>query len=222
MLVWARPVISPGPLADLTVSQVLLEVRDEGTKTGDPLVYGPSIRDERITTEVMARRIGQLMLAGSIQASPSVQLRLPINRWLKAGDGIRVTGDLFDLPLPDSSPFQATEVRKVIEPEAGIAFDLVSSAPEKVGAFFMRRFADDPLDTRVGAVVAVYRNELGGRVYDVAAAGRILYGLKAHPVLGELMIGETVQIARASRSALNYLIVARTTEVFGEERICYV
>ncbi len=222
VIVWARPKIDIGPLADLTVSQVLLEVRDEATKKSEPLVYGPTIRDERITTEIMARRVGQILLAGSKDGSPSITLRLPMNKWLRAGDGIRVTGDELDLELPQSRPFQATHIRKVIEPETGKAYDVVSSAPDRIGAFFGRKFGDDPLDTRVGAVVAVYRNELGGRVYDVASAGRILYGLKAGPILSELAVGETVQIARMSTGALNYLIVARTTEVFGEERICYV
>jgi len=222
VIVWARPRVVGGPLADLTVSQVLLEVRDEDTKKGEPLVYGSAVRDERITTEVMARRIGQVLLAGASQATPSVTLRLPMNRWLKAGDGIRVTGDVLDLPLPTSRPFQATEVRKVLEPETGEAYDLVSSFPERTGALFKARFGEDPLDTTVGVIVAVYRNEFGGRVYDVAAAGRVLYGLKSYPLLGQLAVGETVQIAKASRSSLGYLIVARTTEVFGEERICYV
>jgi len=141
---------------------------------------------------------------------------------MKAGDGVRITGEVMDFPCESSRPFQATEVRKVIEPQSGQAYDVVSSAPEKIGAFLSRGFTEDPLDTRVGAVVGVYRNELSGRVYDVAAAGRILYGLKAGPLLGELAVGETVQIARATRGALSYMIVARTTQVFGEERVCYV
>jgi hypothetical protein len=68
----------------------------------------------------------------------------------------------------------------------------------------------------------VYRNETGGRVYDVAAGGQVLYGLKSHPVLGEIGVGETVQVARVSRGSLGYLVIARTTDIFGEERICYV
>ena len=222
VIVWARPKVDAGPLADLTVSQVILEVRDLSTKSGEPLVYGPAIRDERITTEVMARRIGQIVLAGSKQASPSVKLRLPLNRWLRAGDGIRITGDALDFELPDSRAFQATEVRKIFEPETGKSWDLVTSAPEKIGTLFMKGVGDDPLDTRVGIVVAVYRNEIGGRVYDVSASGRILYGLKAYPLLGELVVGETVQVAHVSKSAISYMIVARTTDVFPKERICYV
>jgi len=222
VIVWARPKVDMGPLADLTVSQVLLEVRDKGTLSGEGLVYGPTIRDERITTDVLARRVGQILLAGSKEGVPSVTLRLPLNRWMKAGDGVRITGEVMDFPSESSRPFQATEVRKVIEPQSGQAYDVVSSAPEKIGAFLSRGFTEDPLDTRVGAVVGVYRNELSGRVYDVAAAGRILYGLKAGPLLGELAVGETVQIARATRGALSYMIVARTTQVFGEERVCYV
>ena len=222
VIVWARPKVDAGPLADLTVSQVLLEVRDSGTKSGEPLVYGPPIRDERITTEVMARRVGQIMLAGSEQNSPSVKLRLPLNRWLKAGDGIRITGDILDLELPDSRGFQTTEVRKIFEPETGKSWDVVTSAPEKTGALFMKGIGEDPLDTRVGIVIAVYRNEIGGRVYDVSAAGRTLFGLKAYPLLGELAVGETVQIAHVSRGTMSYLVVARTTDVFTEERICYI
>ena len=222
VIVWARPRISGGPLADLTVSQVLLEVRDKATLSGAALVYGPGVRDERITTEVLARRVGQVLIASASQAAPAVKLRLPLNRWLKAGDGVRVTGDVLDLPLPASRPFQATDVVKVFEPHTCKAYDIVSSAPERVGLGLRRMLGEDPLDTRVGVVVAVYRNELGGRVYDVAAAGSILYGIKAWPVLGELAVGEAVQIARATTGALSYLIVARTTEVFGKERICYV
>jgi len=222
VIVWAKPKIDMGPLADLTVSMVLLEVRDSETQSGKPLVYGPTIRDERITTEVLARRIGQALLAESKASSPSIELRLPLNRWLRAGDGIRITGADLDLSLPDSRPFQATSVRKIIEPEKCLAYDIVTSAPARVGAMMSRGFREDPLDTKVGAVIAVYRNELGGRVYDVAASGRILYGLKAGPLLGELGVGETVQIARASSGALSYMIVARTTEIFGSERICYV
>jgi hypothetical protein len=222
VIVWARPKISAGPLADLIVGQVLLEVRDSGTRTGEPLVYGPPVRDERITTEVMARRIGQILLAGSDQESPSVKLRLPLNRWLRAGDGVRITGDILDLNLPASREFQVTGVRKIFEPETGKSWDIVSSAPDKTGALFTKRLGDDPLDTRVGTVIAVYRNELGGRVYDVSASGTTLFGLKPYPLLGEVMVGETVQIARATKGAMSYLIVARTTEVFPEERICYV
>jgi len=222
VIVWARPKVAGGPLADLTVSQVLLEVRDEATKGDASLVYGPAIRDERITTEIMARRIGQVMLAESKQARPSVRFRLPMNRWLKAGDGIRISGDLFDLELPEGRPVQATEVRKVIEPEDGVAYDVVSSEIGEVVRSLTSRFEGDPLDTRVGVVIALYRNENGGRVYDVGSSGQVLYGLKAHPVLGEIGVGETVQLARASKGALSYLIVARTTEIFGEERICYV
>jgi hypothetical protein len=222
VIVWARPKVDTGPLADLTVSQVLLEVRDSGTKTGKPLVYGPSIRDERITTEVMARRIGQITLAGSVQMSPSVKIRLPLNRWLRAGDGIRITGDILDFEIPDSRAFQATEVRKIFEPETGKSWDVVASAPDKIGDIFMRGIGGDPLETKVGIVVAVYRNEIGGRVYDVSVGGQTLYGLKAYPLLGELMVGETVQVSKITRGAMSYMIVARTTEVFPEERICYV
>ncbi len=222
VIVWARPRVEAGPLADLTVSQVLLEVRDEETKSGKALVYGPAIRDERITTEVMARRVGQIMLASASQSARPVALRLPLNRWLRAGDGIRVTGDGMDLPLPGSRPFQATEVRRVIEIDECKAYDVVSGDPGGVGRLFRTKFGDDPLDTRVGVIVAVYRNELGGRVYDVASAGRIYYGLKSHPILGELAVGETVQVAKADSGALSYIIVARTTEVFGRERVCHV
>jgi hypothetical protein len=222
VIVWARPRIDFGPLADLTVSQVLLEVRRESTRHGEALIYGPPIRDERITTEVLARRIGKVVLAAGSDARPAVTLRLPLNRWLRAGDGVRITGDAIDLPLPASRPFQATEVRKVFEPESGAAYDIVSSAPGKAVSQLMRGLGHDPLDTRVGVVVAVYRNELGGRVYDVAAAGQILYGLKAWPSLGEVTVGEIVQVSRATSGALSYLIVARTTELFGSDRVCYV
>ncbi|MCX6646208.1 MAG: carboxypeptidase-like regulatory domain-containing protein [bacterium] len=222
VIVWARPKVEMGPLADLTVSMVLLEVRDLSTKSGEPLVYGPAIRDNRVTTEVMARRIGQIMLAGSKQMSPSIKLRLPLNRWLRAGDGIRITGDILGFALPESRSFQATEVRRIFEPESGKSWDLVTSAPDKTGALLMRGIGEDPLDTRVGVVTAVYRNEIGGRVYDVSSAGSILYGLKAYPLLGELAVGESVQVARITRSALSYLVVARTTDVFPEERVCYV
>lgn len=222
VIVWARPRIAAGPLADLTVSQVLLEVRDEETKSGKTLVYGPAVRDERITTEVMARRVGRIMLATSSQDAPSITLRLPVNRWLKAGDGIRVTGDTLDLGLPQSRPFQATAVRKVVEPENGTAYDIVTSDPASVGLSFGRQYTDDPLDTKVGTVIAVYRNELGGRVYDVSAGGGILYGVKSWPLLGEVAVGETVQVAKITKGALSYMIVARTTEVFGGERVCYV
>jgi len=211
-----------GPLADLTVSQVLLEVRDSTTQSGTPLVYSPAVRDERITTEVLAKRIGEIILSESKASTPSVEFRLPMNRWLKAGDGIRVTGDELDLSLPGSRAFQATSVRKIIEPENSIAYDIITSSPGKIGSLLTRQLNTDPLDTQVGAVIAVYRNEIGGRVYDIAAGGRVLFGLKAGPILGELFVGETVQIARASRGALGYLIVARTTEIFGRERVCYI
>jgi hypothetical protein len=222
VIVWARPKIDMGPLADLTVSQVLMEVRLESTRHGTPLVYGPPIRDERITTEVLAKRVGQIVLAGAIQESPAVSLRLPPNRWLRVGDGVRATGETLDLPLPESRPFQVTELRKIFDPVRGKAHDIVASSPGRVGSTFARGLGQDPLDTRVGVVVAVYRNELGGRVYDVAADGSILYGLKAWPTLGEVRVGETVQVSRATSGALSYLIVARTTELFGEGRICYV
>lgn len=222
VIVWARPRVTMGPLADLTVSQVLLEVRLESTKSGTPLVYGPAVRDERITTEVLARRIGEVILAEGRQSAPSVTLRLPMNRWLKAGDGIRVTGRISALPWPAGSSFQAAVVRKVFCPAKGIAHDIVSSSTGKVSRALSRGLGEDPLDTRVGVVIAVYRNELGGQVYDVAAAGRVLYGLKAWPALGELRVGETVQVSRSTSGGLSYLVVARTSEVFGEGRICYV
>jgi len=222
VIVWARPVVESGPLSDLMVSQVLLEVRDEGTLSGEELVYGPTIRDGRITTEVLARRIGQVLLASEGSATQSITLTMPLNRWLKAGDGIRITGDAIDLTLPESREFQVTGVRKVINIGKGCAYDVVTSAPEKAGAFLIGKVETDPLDTHVGIVVAIYRNELGGRVYDVAADGQIMYGLKPYPLLGEIAIGEAVQVAKASRNAVSWMIVARTSDVFGKERICYV
>ncbi len=222
VIVWARPKVSFGPLADLVVSRVLLEVRDQSTLTGAELVYGPTVRDDRITTEILARRIGKILLASASQATPAITLRLPINRWLKAGDGILVTGDELDLELPEGKPFQATEVRKVFEPESGKAYDIVSSSAREIARAFARRLGDDPFDTRVGTIIATYRSELGQRVYDVSTEGRIVYGLGAWPVLSELGVGENVQVARASKGALTYMIVARTSDLFGEERICYV
>jgi hypothetical protein len=222
VIVWARPRISMGPLADLTVSQVLLEVRDKSTQSGAKLHYGPAVRDDRITTEVLAKRIGKILITSSLQESPAIMLRLPLNRWLRAGDGIRITGDTLDLDLPVGKPFQATEVMKVLIPGEGKAYDIVSSAPRRVASAFSRAIGEDPLDTRVGTIIATYRNELNMRVYDVEADGRVYLGLGVSPLLGEIMVGETVQIAKVTKGALTYLIVARTTDVFGEERICYV
>ncbi|HDS29909.1 MAG TPA: carboxypeptidase regulatory-like domain-containing protein [Firmicutes bacterium] len=222
VIVWARPRMSMGPLADLTVRQVLLEVRDKSTLSGANLVYSPAIRDNRITTEVLAKRIGRILLTASSQESPAITLRLPMNRWLRAGDGIRITGEEFDLSLPDGKPFQVTELVKVIEPEKGKAYDIVSSSPRRVARILSGGIDEDPLDTRVGTLVATYRNELHMRVYDVESCGRIYYGLGASPVLGEIAVGETVQIAKVSKGALTYLVVARTSDIFGRERICYV
>lgn len=222
VIVWARPKVSMGPLADLTVSQVLLEVRDSSLLSGGTIIYGHAVRDNRITTEVLAKRIGKILITSSEADSPGIRLRLPLNRMLKAGHGIRIIGDLLDLDAPEGKPFQATQLTKVIEPVKAIAYDIVSSMPRKTASVFAGKLGDDPLDTRVGTIIATYRNELGARVYDVEASGRIYHGIGSWPVLGELGVGESVQIARVSRGALVYLIVARTTDVFGEERICYV
>ena len=115
-----------------------------------------------------------------------------------------------------------TELRKVLDPVHGKSHDIVSSSPGKVASTSAKGIGNDPLDTQVGVVIAVYRNELGGKVYDVSAEGTVLYGLKAWPVLGEVGVGEIVQVSKATSGALSYLIVARTTELFGEGRICYV
>ena len=222
VIVWARPLIDPGPLADLTVSMVILEARDESTLSGSPLSYGNTIRDERITTEILARRIGKILIDTVGAINPSFTIKTPLNRWIKAGDGIRLTGDEIDNPLPSSENFQATSIRKIFDPSTGSAHDFISCDPGSIGNYLAGKLREDPLDTHVGTVVAVYRNELYGRVYDVSASGTTYYSLKSGPLLGALKVGEIVQIAKAKSGALGFYIVARTTEIFPEGRIVYV
>lgn len=218
VIVWARARIDMGPLADLRVSQVLLEVRLDSTRKGETLSYAPAVRDDRITTEVLAKRIGKIILFESKQGVPNITLKLPLNKMLRAGDGVRLKGE----PIGSGTRFQITELRKVIDMAKNEAVDIVSSSASRVAREYVRSLAEDPLDTRVGIIVSTYRNELGGRVYDVASDGKILYNLKAAPILGELAVGETVQVSKVSTGALSYLIVARSTNLFGKERICYV
>lgn len=226
VIVWARPLLNMGPLADLTVSQVLLEIRDSSTLIGGNISYSPAVRDDRVTTEVLAKRIGKVLISSASQEYPSFSVKLPMNRWLKSGDGIRLSGDTLGTPLPASRTFQATRVKRIFDPQSGSGHDIVDSNPGSISSLLRKSLRDDPLDTQVGIVVAVYRNEVYGRVYDVAMGGtyggRIFYGLKAGPILGEVLVGETVQVAKPSSGSMNYIIAARTTEIFGKERIVYV
>ncbi|HYE78461.1 MAG TPA: carboxypeptidase-like regulatory domain-containing protein, partial [bacterium] len=93
--VWGRPRVPEGEVQDLTLGQVRVRVRAEGVDEPD-LRQAPTVRDERLTTERLAIRVGQIVLWASHQSAVQRALTAAPNPLLRPGDRITIRGSAGD------------------------------------------------------------------------------------------------------------------------------
>jgi len=221
VIVWAKPSIEALGLREYTVDQLRLEVRAKAVLTGSPLRYSPVIRDENITTETLAAEIGRLIIYSSADARHRREIRIPLNPFIRPGEALRFSGGEIDL---DSSTLKTPieYISHYFNPSEGHFTTTVYAGRYNLARLCLHHLKDDPLDQLNGVVIGIKRDSQGIERCDIAAAGSIFRDLARSPAVPPVKVGDAVLIAKPSRSATNYLVVARTADIFGPERIVYV
>jgi hypothetical protein len=196
-------------------------VRSRDALPGRPLKYAPPVRDENITTETLAAEIGRIIIESASGARHPREAHLPLNPFIRPGDALRFSGTEIDQG--------EASMKLVID---GIAHHLVPARGEFItsaqsggfdpSVFCRKHLRDDPLDRLNGVIVGISRDSQGVERCDVAAAGSVFRGLARSPTLPTVKVGDAVLIAKPSRSATHYLVVARVADIFGPERVVYV
>lgn len=213
--VWAKRYGSASGVQDLTVGQVRVEVRAQEVPLPQ-LRYAPARRDERLTTQRLAIRAGQVLLWALRQAERGLTAAIPANPLLLPGDRLR-------LDLPEGTVhFDAGRIAWTVDAQEGSAQWRVGPVDASLARSLVPAIADDPLETRVGVVVALPRNAFGQTVADVEIEGQVVPGLGISPMPGMLTVGEAVQVAKWFPGASTRLVVARAPLVFGELRMAIV
>ena len=221
VIVWARPSTEAWGLSEHVVDQVRLEVRSRSVLSGEPLKYAPTERDENITTGTLAAEIGRAIIASSADTRHPREARLPLNPFLRAGEAIRISGDEID---QDGTGMKLAIDRVVhhINPTDSEFITRVYSGGFDPSVLCRKHLKDDPLDRINGVIVGISRDSQSVERCDVAADGSVFRGLARSQGIPPVKVGDAVLIAKPSRNATHYLVVARVADVFGPERTVYV
>ncbi len=220
VIVWAKPSSEVWGLTEHVVGQVLLEVRSVSTLSGGELNYAPPVRDENITTETLAAEIGRVIIGASSDARAPREITVPLNPFIRPGEAVITSGD--EIAQADGSKALIDRLRHSLDPTAGI-FTTTAYVGEYNPSVLCRDYLkDDPLDRINAVVIGISRDSQGIERYDVTAAGTILRGIARYTAIPPVKVGDAVIIAKPSRNASNYLVVARVADIFGPERIVYV
>ncbi len=221
IIVWARLSLDAMRLREHVVDQLRLEIRSGSTLTGTPLKYAPVIRDENITTETLAAEIGRLIIESSDDANHPRRIGLPMNPFIRPGDSLRFSGSEIDEET-SSLKLAIDYISHHLDPTTAQFTTTAYTGRYNPSRLCLRHLHDDPLDQLNGVVVGISRDSQGIERIDVAAAGTVFRSLARSPIVPPVKIGDSVMIAKPSRAAVNYLVVARTADIFGPERIIYV
>lgn len=221
IIVWARPSFEAMRLREHTVDQLRLEVRSKQVLSGAPLKYGPVIRDENITSETLAAEIGRQIIYSSNDAQHRRRADVPLNPFIRPGEALRFSGGEID---EGSSSLKTAidHIRHMLDPTAARFDTIVYSGYTDPARLCLSHLGDDPLDRLNGVVIGIARDSQGIERSDVVAAGTIFRSLARMPAVPPIKVGDSVMIAKPSRDAAQYLVVARTVDIFGLERIVYV
>jgi len=221
VIVWARPSTEAWGLSEHVIDQVCLEVRSRSVQTGKNLKYAPPVRDENITTQTLAAEIGRAIIAASSDARHPREAHLPLNPFLRAGDAIRVSGDEID-QQDTGGKLIIDRVMHHIDPSECEFASHVHSGEFDPSDLCRKHLANDPLDRINGVVVGITWDSQGVERCDVAAGGSVFRSIARSPGIPPVKTGDAVLIAKPSRNAVHYLVVARTSDIFGPDRIIYV
>jgi hypothetical protein len=208
-------------LSEHTVDQLRLEVRSTDVLSGKPLSYAPPVRDENITTETLAAEIGRLIVGASTDSRHRREITVPVNPFVSVGDAIRFSGSEIDQP-GSAAKIVVDRIVHTLKPSVPDFLTILHAGRFDPQNLCMRHLKDDPLDRLNGVVIGVVRDSQGIDRCDVAAAGSIFTSLARSPAVPPVKVGDAVIIAKPSRAAVHYLVVARSADIFGPERIVYV
>jgi|GEM_PF-4294547 len=215
VIVWGKAYAVDAGIQDLTLGQVRVEVRAMDVDEDD-LHYAPAIRDEHLTTERLAIRVGQILLWSAQEVVNDASLVAPFTPLVLPGDRLVIRDG------ETSTAFRVGHHRWIIDSDRSIAESRFAALDATLAGQLVPAVVNDPLGTRVGTVVAVHRNVAGQEIADVEVEGQVLTGLGASPLVGRVEVGETVQIARWFPGATALVIVARSPMRFGAWRVVEV
>lgn len=215
VIVWGKLYSVDAGIQDLTLGQVRVEVRVADV-ADDDFHYAPAIRDERLTTERLAIRVGQILLWSAQETAIDAAFVAPFTPLLLPGDRLVIRDG------EESTSVRIGQHHWTIDSEQGIARSQIASLDGTLASQLVPAVVEDPLDTRVGTIVAIHRNVAGHETADVEVEGAVLFGLGASPLVGRVEVGETVQVARWFPGATAQVIVARSPMRFGAWRIVEV
>lgn len=213
IIVWGQGYAADTGIQDLTVGQVRVEVRVAGVPEAE-LRYAPVIRDERLTTERLAIRVGSIYLWASHAVAEGRGCVAPMTPLLRPGDLIAPSGGESATP----QRWRCGQHHWEISTATGVTRSRIGPVTPALAMNLVPPITDDSLETRVGTVVAIGRNIAGQFVADVEIEGRLHRSLGCSPIVGEVEVGETVQVAKWFPGATARLIVARSPMVFGRWR----
>jgi hypothetical protein len=220
VIVWAKPSTEAWGLTEHVISQVRLEVRAISSQTNGELKYAAPIRDENITTETLAAEIGRIIIGASSDTRHPREISLPLNPFLRPGESIIISGNEID--QQDGSKIAVDRLVHSLNPGDAEFTTTAYTGEYNPSVMCRKHLKDDPLDRINAVIVGITRDSRGVERCDAAASGTVFRNLARSAAVPTVKVGDAVLIAKPSRNATHYLIVARVADIFGPERIVYV